>query len=176
MGRWMKTLKPYMLSILVVIGLLVVQAACELTLPDYTSKIIDTGIQGYGIEHVCPEKIVASEYESAKLFMDENEHYEIALRKNENGSCEAILRLNIGGIKHIQNALPVGGGSARLIVKGDCLNYTFSAEINGKTVTLGSGGTKYISSEVSGGFTGAMTGLYAVGGTAGFENFKVQYK
>ena len=73
MGRWMKTLKPYMLSILVVIGLLVVQAACELTLPDYTSKIIDTGIQGYGIEHVCPEKIVASEYESAKLFMDENE-------------------------------------------------------------------------------------------------------
>lgn len=110
------------------------------------------------------------------IFMDENEHYEIALRKNENGSCEAILRLNIGGIKHIQNALPVGGSSARLIVKGDCLNYTFSAEINGKTVTLGSGGTKYISSEVSGGFTGAMTGLYAVGGTAGFENFKVQYK
>ena len=84
MGRWMKTLKPYMLSVLVVVGLLVVQAVCELMLPDFTSKIIDTGIQGYGIKHVCPEKIVDEEFESAKLFMDDNEKklWEDAYEKN----------------------------------------------------------------------------------------------
>ncbi len=84
MGRWMKTLMPYKLSVLLVIVLLIVQAICELTLPDYTSRIIDTGIQGYGIKHVCPEKIVPEEFEAAKLFMDENEKklWEDAYEKN----------------------------------------------------------------------------------------------
>ncbi|MBQ6675341.1 MAG: glycoside hydrolase family 43 protein [Ruminococcus sp.] len=108
------------------------------------------------------------------IYMDENEHYEAALRKTADG-YEAILRLNIGGIKHIGAALPIESNKAVLKISADNLNYTFSAEAGGKAVTLGSGGTKYISSEVSGGFTGAMIGLYAVNGKAEFEGFELRY-
>ncbi len=90
MGRWLKTLKPYTFSIIIVIALLVIQAICELTLPDYTSRIIDTGIQGYGVEHVCPEKITAEEFEYAKLFMDEKEEKLWNDAYNRNGDIYEI--------------------------------------------------------------------------------------
>ncbi|MBO6141687.1 MAG: glycoside hydrolase family 43 protein [Ruminococcus sp.] len=105
------------------------------------------------------------------VYMCESEHYEIAIRKRSDGSCEAVLRLNIGGIKHIQNSIPINGSSAALTIEGDNFNYTFKA--NG--TPLGTGQTKYISSEVSGGFTGAMIGLYAVKGDAEFKGFSLKY-
>ena len=43
--------------IVLVVVLLIVQAQCDLSLPEYTSKIIDTGIQNQGIEHGVPELI-----------------------------------------------------------------------------------------------------------------------
>ena len=110
------------------------------------------------------------------IYMDENEHYEIAVRKTE-GGCEAILRLNIGGIKHIQNAVPISGSKASLTIVADNLFYTFMVKTDegSKPTALGMGSTKYISSEVSGGFTGAMIGLYAVNGEAEFEKFYLTY-
>ncbi len=42
------------------------------------------------------------------LYMDENEHYELALCRTEKG-LEAMLRLNIGGIHHVETMLPVYG-------------------------------------------------------------------
>ena len=45
MGKLFKNLKPYWKSVLVIFVLLVVQAFCDLSLPQYTSDIIDTGIQ-----------------------------------------------------------------------------------------------------------------------------------
>lgn len=73
MGRWLKTLRPYWFIILIIMGLLFIQAMCDLRLPDYTSKIIDTGIQAYGIEHTVPEKITQEEFKNAEIFMDESE-------------------------------------------------------------------------------------------------------
>lgn len=73
MKRWIGAVKPYTPMVILVIGLLVIQAFCDLTLPDYTSRIIDTGIQSYGEEHVLPEKITAKEFEAAKSFMNEDE-------------------------------------------------------------------------------------------------------
>lgn len=73
MGRWLKTLRPYWFIILIIMGLLFVQAMCDLRLPDYTSKIIDTGIQSYGIEHTVPEKITREEFNNAEIFMDASE-------------------------------------------------------------------------------------------------------
>ncbi|MGN0666489.1 MAG: family 43 glycosylhydrolase [Huintestinicola sp.] len=109
------------------------------------------------------------------VYMCEDEHYEVALRKTSSG-YEAVLKLNIGGIKHIQNAVPVSGGKAKLTVKGENLFYNFYVTDGDKEINLGSGMTKYLTSEVSGGFTGVMTGLYAVGGnTAVFENFSANY-
>lgn len=56
MGKLFKNLKPYWKSVLVIVVLLVVQAFCDLSLPQYTSDIIDTGIQNSGVEHILPEK------------------------------------------------------------------------------------------------------------------------
>lgn len=104
------------------------------------------------------------------LYMCENEHYDIAIRKSESG-FEAVLKLNIGGIKHIQTAIPLTSGSARLTVKADNLSYSFYA--NGEY--LGNASAKYLSSEVASGFTGVITGLYAVNGTAAFTSFEIDY-
>ena len=73
MGRWLKTLRPYWFIVLIIMGLLFIQAMCDLRLPDYTSKIIDTGIQAYGIEHTVPEKITQEEFKKAEIFMNDSE-------------------------------------------------------------------------------------------------------
>ncbi|MBS4899292.1 MAG: ABC transporter ATP-binding protein, partial [Clostridiales bacterium] len=73
MSRWLKSLKPYKGMLLGIVLLLIIEAFCDLTLPDLTSKIIDTGIQISGVELVLPEKITKSEDESAKIFMNDEE-------------------------------------------------------------------------------------------------------
>lgn len=50
MTKVLKYLKPFTLSIILVIGLLIVQATCDLSLPDYTSNIVNVGIQQNGIK------------------------------------------------------------------------------------------------------------------------------
>lgn len=59
--------------IVLVIVLLIVQAQCDLSLPEYTSKIIDTGIQNQGIEHGVPELITGEEYQKLTMFMTKEE-------------------------------------------------------------------------------------------------------
>lgn len=68
-----KNLKPYWKSVLIIVLLLIVQAYCDLALPDYTSKLIDTGIQNYGIDHCSPLQIPEKEYTIIKGFMDEDD-------------------------------------------------------------------------------------------------------
>ncbi len=109
------------------------------------------------------------------MYMTENEHYEVALRKTEAG-CEAVLKLNIGGIKHIQNSVAVSGSSATLLIHAENYGYTFGVEAGGEKTTLGFGASKYLSSEVAEGFTGVLMAMYAVGGTAKFTNFSCEYK
>lgn len=109
------------------------------------------------------------------VYMCENEHYDIAIRKSENG-YEAVLKLNIGNVKHIQAAVPLKEGKARLIVRSDSVSYNFFVSESGNETHLGYGNSKYLSSEVSGGFTGVVLGLYAQGdNTAVFENLKIEY-
>lgn len=110
------------------------------------------------------------------VYMCENEHYDIAIRKCENGGFEAVLKLNIGNVKHIQAAVPLKEGKARLIVRSDSVSYNFFISESGNETHLGYGNSKYLSSEVSGGFTGVVLGLYAQGNnTAVFENLKIEY-
>lgn len=65
-----KTLKKYSVSILFVIVLLVIQAFCNLALPDYTSKIVNIGIQQGGIEDAVSEVIRKQEMDKILLFAD----------------------------------------------------------------------------------------------------------
>lgn len=68
-----KNMRPHWKSILLIILLLFVQAICDLSLPNYTSNIIDIGIQNSGIEYATPTVIRASEYEKINYFMKNDE-------------------------------------------------------------------------------------------------------
>ena len=73
MGRILKNLIPYWRQVLIIIVLLFVQAFCDLALPQYTSNIIDVGIQNSGVEHILPQKITEEEFELSSVFMTEEE-------------------------------------------------------------------------------------------------------
>ncbi len=73
MSKIFKNMLPYWKIVIVIIGLLVVQAWCDLSLPSYTSDIIDVGIQNHGVEHVMPEKIQEEEFQTAQFIMTDQE-------------------------------------------------------------------------------------------------------
>lgn len=110
------------------------------------------------------------------LYMDEFEHYDIALRRGAFGH-EAVLKLNIGNIRHVQSIVPVSGDNIRLIIRSDSMQYHFYVWDNGREIFLGDAYTKFLSSEVAGGFTGVVIGLYAVGNhnRAEFTNLECTY-
>ncbi len=74
MGKIFKNFLPHKWTVLLIILLLVVQASCDLALPQFTSGIIDTGIQNKGVEHILPEKMTAKEYDYAVMFMTDSEN------------------------------------------------------------------------------------------------------
>ena len=65
--------KPFITSILAVVILLIIQATTELSLPDYTSNIVNVGIQQGGVDKVTPDVIREATLEKLKLFMTEDE-------------------------------------------------------------------------------------------------------
>ena len=73
MLKVLKNLKNSWVSVLVIIILLCVQAATDLALPDYTSKIVNVGIQYGGIEEVAPEVIAEEDMENILFFTDDDE-------------------------------------------------------------------------------------------------------
>lgn len=73
MIKLMKYLKKSAGALVLIVGLLFLQAYCDLSLPDYTSKIINVGIQQHGIEDGVPEKIRTETMDSLKIFMPEED-------------------------------------------------------------------------------------------------------
>ena len=73
MRKIFKNMVPYGRSVIVILALLLMQAACDLALPSYTSDIIDVGIQKSGVEHVVPQAVTAEEFAAAQTLMTEEE-------------------------------------------------------------------------------------------------------
>ncbi len=73
MLKVLKNLKESTISVIIIVMLLILQATCDLTLPDYTSKIINVGIQNGGIEEVAPEVIRKETIEKILLFTEQGE-------------------------------------------------------------------------------------------------------
>ncbi len=88
MFKLLKHLKKFSISILLIIILLVIQAFCDLSLPQYTSNIVNIGIQQNGIENSVPKVIREEQYNNLKLFLSDNdkklldENYKILEKKN----------------------------------------------------------------------------------------------
>ena len=93
-----KYLKKSIVPILLVIGLLIVQAMSDLALPSYTSDIVNVGIQQQGIENAAPEAIRKSSYEELALFMSADDrqmfqsNYRLADRASLTGEAYESLR------------------------------------------------------------------------------------
>ncbi|WP_302199476.1 ABC transporter ATP-binding protein [uncultured Gemmiger sp.] len=73
MGKIFKQLGRHWAACLVVFALLAVQAYCDLSLPDYTSKIVDVGIQQGGIESTVPESVRDTTLHALELLMTEED-------------------------------------------------------------------------------------------------------
>ncbi|MBS5987393.1 ABC transporter ATP-binding protein [Clostridium sp.] len=73
MLKLLKYLKKSIVPILVIVLFLIGQAICDLSLPDYTSKVVNVGIQQGGIENPVPDVIRATEMDKLMLFMNESD-------------------------------------------------------------------------------------------------------
>ena len=75
--RIMKNLFKYAASywkaMIAIVLILVVQAYCDLSLPAYTSDIVNVGIQQGGIEDEVPRQITTEEMEKLLLFVSEDD-------------------------------------------------------------------------------------------------------
>ncbi len=73
MGKLLKYLNRYKLQCLAVLVLLVVQALCDLALPDYTADIVDTGIMQKGVDRISPKVVSQQTLDDIKIFMTDDE-------------------------------------------------------------------------------------------------------
>ncbi|WP_024621076.1 ABC transporter ATP-binding protein [Metaclostridioides mangenotii] len=77
MFKLIKYLKKFFLLIVLIVILLVVQAMCDLSLPAYTSDIVNVGIQQGGVVNAVPEVIRKSELDRILLFVDSKDEDKI---------------------------------------------------------------------------------------------------
>lgn len=101
MLRLLKYLKRSFLPIIAVLALLILEAYCDLALPQYTSDIVNVGIQQGGIEDIAPTEIRTSEMEKLLLFMEEEDqntvesHYEIKDRIIDGESVSVYMQKEV---------------------------------------------------------------------------------
>lgn len=84
-------LMKYWYWVLIIIALLFGQAYCDLSLPDYTSNIIDVGINGSGVEHPIPEYITSEDYKSIMMFMTDDEKSDWEKMYSQDGNKEQYV-------------------------------------------------------------------------------------
>ena len=73
MGKLLKNLKPYVASVILIVGILIVQAFCDLSLPSYTSDIVNIGIQQGGIDETIPNTLTEEDMNRLLLFVSDKD-------------------------------------------------------------------------------------------------------
>lgn len=86
--RIIKNLAQHKLVVLMIVVLLCVQAACDLALPNYTSDIVDTGIQQQGVQDVAAEQLTGRTHDLVAMMLPEPEEqmFADAYAQNEDGT------------------------------------------------------------------------------------------
>ncbi len=105
MLKVLRNLKKSFWSVVVIVVLLCIQATTDLALPDYTSKIVNIGIQAGGIETAVPDIIFKEDMDNLLIFAEKNdeilEHYTL-VGNNPDKQQEKIIAQYLGKEKHIQ--------------------------------------------------------------------------
>ena len=86
--RIIKNLAQHKLVVLLIVVLLCVQAACDLALPNYTSDIVDTGIQQQGVQDVAAEQLTERTHDLVVMMLPESDEqmFADAYAQNEDGT------------------------------------------------------------------------------------------
>ncbi len=105
MLKVLKNLKNSWITVLIIVILLCVQAVTDLALPDYTSKIVNVGIQYGGIEEAIPE-VVSEEAMEELLFFTENdeqilENYDL-VAENLDHHQEKVIKKYLGNEYNVE--------------------------------------------------------------------------
>ncbi len=140
MAKLAKYLKGSVAYVFLILALLFLQAYCELELPDYTSKIVNEGIQQKGIEDGVPEKMRAETFENLQLFLDEDQtslletFYELegtdADDASGSGDTQENAADNVSGSGDVQeNAADNASGSADVREENTDGIYVLSGDI-----------------------------------------------
>ncbi len=85
MIRILKNLKNYKKQVAIIFVLLIIQAICDLALPNYTSDMIDTGIQNNGIVYAVPQRLSASSFNAMQMLMTDGEAADWQSAYEQNG-------------------------------------------------------------------------------------------
>ena len=127
MLKLLKYLKKSIVPILVIVLFLIGQAVCDLSLPDYTSKVVNIGIQEGGVENPVPDVIRATEMNKLMLFMNESDKNTVLSNYNHLDKAslsdkdltgdEPIYELNTKDKKTIEELSNIFG-KPMLIVEG----------------------------------------------------------
>jgi len=104
MLKVLRNIKQSWISVIAIVILLIVQATCDLTLPDYTSKIVNVGIQNGGIEDVAPEEIRKTTMDSLLLFTDEDETILASYEEKDNETYK-IKKISKEEIENLNNIM-----------------------------------------------------------------------
>ena len=90
-------------------------------------------------------------------------HYDLAVARRGKKRC-VFVRRRIGDLVAVVAQETIPDGPVRLEVVADEAKYTFSYALGLSPVkVLATGSTRYVSTEVAGGFTGVYVGMYATG-------------
>ena len=125
MIKLMKYLKKSAGYVALIIALLFLQAYCDLSLPDYTSKIVNIGIQQKGIEDGVPEKIRKTSMDALELFMSQEDISELETAYTEDGELYVLKDID----KDTRSSLNEILGKPMLILEGLTVENEASGEM-----------------------------------------------
>ena len=108
------------------------------------------------------------------FYMDEDEHYDLAVIR-EKDVTKVIARVRVGDAQAILGSVEVTDEAVTLEAESTATEYLFYVRCGNTRELLGRARTKYLSSEVAGGFTGVVMALYAVDEEGKWGEFKDLY-
>lgn len=135
MFHYMKERWYYLVMILV---LLFLQAFCDLSLPDYTSKIVNVGIQQKGVEDGVPDTIRSETMEKVLLFAEEADAHTIEEAYTSDGDMYTLKdisaeeRENLNGVLGIPELIVYGienGDSEQVTAVKEQMNLPQDADL-----------------------------------------------
>ncbi len=100
MGKLFQNLWRHKGAVLLIILLLIGQAYCDLSLPSYTSDIVDVGIQQGGIENAVPERMREETFNNLSLLLTEEER---ELAEEAYTLTDGVMELNTSNRKTIES-------------------------------------------------------------------------